>query len=108
MGFSKRSANIMSAAIPAAIAVGTSLLSKKAPTPKDAPDPLAQIELQAKLNRVGQQTPFGATQFVRNADGSFDQKQTLSPELMQAFQNAVGISGTPQQSIQADPRLSGL
>lgn len=98
----------MAAAIPAAIAVGTSLLSKKAPKPAAAPDPLQQIELQAKLNRVGQETPFGSTQFVKNADGSFNQKQTLSPELMQAFRNALSISGRPQQQVEADPRLAGL
>lgn len=98
----------MTSAIGPAIGIGASLLSKKAPKPAAAPDPTQQIELEAKLNRIGQDTPFGSTNFVRNPDGSFNQVQTLSPELQQAFQNAAGIAGKPQQGVEADPRLASL
>jgi len=83
------------------------ILKPKVPKLPEAPDPLKQIELQARFNRIGQDTPFGSTSFVQNPDGSFTQKQTLSPELQQAFQRALQFSG-PSQQVQLPDQVGQL
>lgn len=73
-----------------------------------APDPRQAIELQAEVNRIGANTPFGQQFFARTQGGGHTLNTALSPEMQRvaAQQLQLGSARSAQQG--ADPRLNAL
>lgn len=58
-------------------------------------------ELAAQFGFIGQQTPFGTSEFTRTPEGGFIRRETLSPEQQRILEQQQGLEGTRNQLISA-------
>lgn len=77
----------------------------KLPTPGEL-GPL--LELQSKYNRVGVSTPFGAQNYSRNPDGSYNLNTTVSPGMQAMIDRVGGLAMTDSARMQGSPQVDAI
>lgn len=82
--------------------------SKKAPKAPKMPDPKELIALQAEMNRVNIDTPFGSQTYVPGPNGSTTLKTDIGPlgEALVGRGVSLGMTDSARQTI--DPRMNEL
>ena len=66
------------------------------------------IDLQAKYNRVGVETPFGSQNYAKNPDGTYKMVTDIGPEGQQLVSRAVGLGMTDSARMAVPPQLEGM
>lgn len=82
--------------------------SSKKPKSQKMPDPRELIALQAQMNRVNVDTPFGSQTYGDGPNGSTTLRTDIGPEGQALVGRGVGLGMTDSNRFSIDPRMNEL